>query len=470
MAELRLEQIVAWVAEGESATQEFKLSTGQRSEAAKTLSAMLNQRGGRVLFGIDPGTGQPRGQQVGDKTLDDLANELALIEPRVVPTIERADLDSGQQIIVVTVGQGTARPYTYRGTLFNRVGATTHPLTRDDYARLVLEAHHSQLRWETELADGWTVADLDAAEITRTIDEAIRRGRAADPGTRQPKALLRGLGLLREGHLVRAAAVLFGRAECLLPDFPQAVLRVARFRGTDRSEFIDNRRFQGNAFDLLIKADRFLREFLPVAGRVVPNLFEREDDPLYPPLALREAVANAICHRDYSIGGGSVGVGIYDDRLEISSTGSLHFGLTVDELYEDHDSMPWNPLIAEVFYRRGVIETWGRGTLKMVELTKKAGLPRPEFREIPGAVVVCFRPSRYVPPRRIGHDLSEVQRDILAFLNGEGACRLSQIEAFLGDRSIVRRVRDELQLLKGLGVVETAGRGKGAKWFLVGGG
>lgn len=73
-----------------------------------------------------------------------------------------------------------------------------------------------------------------------------------------------------------------------------------------------------------------------------------------------------------------------------------------------------------------------------------------------------------MPPQRIGHDLTDVQRDILAFLNGEGACRLSQIEAFLGDRAITRRVRDELQLLKRLGVVETSGRGKGAKWFLVG--
>src|SRR5205807_719288 len=107
-----------------------------------------------------------------------------------------------------------------------------------------------------------------------------------------------------------------GRTERVSRDYPQCLLRVARFRGTDRTEFLDNRQFSGHAFRLLLHAERFLRENLPVAGRVSPGLFERVDDPLYPPTALREALANAICHRDYSIGGGSVAAAIYDDRLE----------------------------------------------------------------------------------------------------------------------------------------------------------
>lgn len=119
----------------------------------------------------------------------------------------------------------------------------------------------------------------------------------------------------------------------------------------------------GNAFDLLRKAELFLRENLPIAGRITPSLFERLDDPLYPPVVLREALANAFCHRDYSIGGGSVAVAVYDDKLEITSSGALHFGLTAEALFAPHESLPWNPLIARVFYRRGLIESWGRGTL-----------------------------------------------------------------------------------------------------------
>ena len=88
--------------------------------------------------------------------------------------------------------------------------------------------------------------------------------------------------------------------------------------GLDRMEFLDNRQFNGNAFTLLANAERFLRDTLPIAGRFEQDRFERIDKPLYPPLATREALANALCHRDYSIGGGSVGIAVYDDRLEVN--------------------------------------------------------------------------------------------------------------------------------------------------------
>ena len=79
---------------------------------------------------------------------------------------------------------------------------------------------------------------------------------------------------------------------------PQCLLRVARFRGTDRMQFLDNRQLNGNAFALLANAGRFLRDSLPIAGRFEPDRFERIDEPLFPPLATREALANALCHRD----------------------------------------------------------------------------------------------------------------------------------------------------------------------------
>ena len=155
----------------------------------------------------------------------------------------------------------------------------------------------------------------------------MRRGRLEDPGTTDPREVLQGLGLLsRDGRLLRAAVVLFGKRELLLPDYPQCRLRLARFRGVDRDEFLDSKDLHGNTFRLIQAAQTFLVENLPVVGRVQPGIFERVDEPIYPPEALREALANAFCHRDYSIGGGSVAVGIYDDRVEVTSSGVLHFG------------------------------------------------------------------------------------------------------------------------------------------------
>ena len=237
-----------------------------------------------------------------------------------------------------------------------------------------LERLHGQHRWENEPATDWAVDDLDPSEITRTIDDAIRRRRAEEPGTRDPAELLRGFGLIHGGRLLRAAVVLFGRPERVGAEYPQCMLRVARFDGIARTdEFLDNRQVYGNAFTLLSRAERFFLASLPIAGRIEPGRFERVDDPLYPPDALREALANAICHRDYSIGGGSVAAAIYYDRLEVTSSGPLHFGLTPEGLFEPHESLPWNPLIARVFYLRGIIEQWGRGTIKMRELITNAG-------------------------------------------------------------------------------------------------
>ena len=201
-------------------------------------------------------------------------------------------------------------------------------MSAEEYQRMLFERMHSEQRWENQPATGWSIEDLDAAEIRSTVAEAVRQGRLAEPLSREPVDMLRGLGLLRDGVLLRAGPVLFGDAARLEFEMPQCLLRVARFRGVDKMQFLDNRQFNGNAFVLFAAAQRFLRETLPIAARFEPDRFERIDEPLYPPSATREALANALCHRDYAIGGGSIGLAVYDDRLEVTSAGALHFGLT----------------------------------------------------------------------------------------------------------------------------------------------
>jgi ATP-dependent DNA helicase RecG len=165
-------------------------------------------------------------------------------------------------------------------------------------------------------------------------------------------------------------------------------------------------------FRLLNLAEQFLRESLPIAGRVVPHLFERADDPLEP-----------------------------------------------------HESLPWNPMMARVFHRRGIIESCGRGTIKMVELAEKAGQPRPEIEESGGCVVVRFQPGRYVAPQQIKRDLTKRQRSILQFLATKSS-GLSRAEISKALRLPLLTVRDELERLRSLEMVETYGYGRGAVWHL----
>jgi ATP-dependent DNA helicase RecG len=452
-----LDQLNALVAVGESETAEFKQTTGERRDAAQTLCAMLNTRGGRVFFGVTPARAV-NGQQVGDQTIEDVVQEIRQIEPPVFPSIDRVVVASGREVLVVTISQGQAAPYSYRGRSYRRVGNTTLPLSRDEYNRILFDRLHGEERWENRVADGWTIDDLDVAEITRTVEECIRRGRVEEPGTRDPMGLLRGLGLLDGAGLLRAAAILFGRRTVLETRFPQCMLRVARFRGTDRSEFIDNRQFHGNAFELLSAAEQFLRASLPIAGRIRPGLFERVDDPLYPPVALREALANAFCHRDYSIGGGSVAVAIYDDRLEVTSSGTLHFGLTAEALLLPHESLPFNPLVARVFYRRGIIEAWGRGTLKMVETIAQAGLVPPQIEEGGGAVTVRFRATRTLPT------LSPRQERVLEILanHPSGLALRDLLGEVVGTE---RQLKEDLAKLRSGGLIRLQGHARGARWF-----
>lgn len=465
-ADSTLREIERVVARGESTQVEFKLSTGQRSDAARAACGMLNGNGGFVLFGVTD-DGRIVGQQVSAGALEDVARELQRISPQPLLAPETVPLDGGRAVILIRVPRGEG-PYTYDGRPYMRVGPTTVHMAPEHFQRLLVERMHSSQRWETQVARGATFEDLDAEEVIRTADEAVRRNRLADPLTRRIEDLLLGFGLLRDGEPLNGALVLFGRHERLLPLFPQCTLRMARFRGSEMGEFLDMRQETGNAFQLFAKARAFLRDHLPVAGRIVPGLFDRVDDPLYPPVALREALANAFCHRDYAVHGGSVGIALFDDRLEISSTGPLRFGLRPADLLVPHPSLPWNPTIASVFYLRGIIEKWGRGTIKIDELTQRAGLVRPEFHERAGEVVVRFFARGYVPPTRVSHQLTELQRELLALISELGPSSSVTLQSKLSTPLSYGYVIRHLAQLESFGLVDRMGAARATRWRLVG--
>lgn len=207
------------------------------------------------------------------------------------------------------------------------------------------------------------------------------------------ESILMGLELIQDGRLLNAAVVLFGKN--VGSQFPQCEIRLARFRGMDKQpDFTDNRQYKDHAFGLLRRAEVFLLDHVPIAGELASGSMIRRDIPWYPPRATREALANALCHRDYSIPGGAVALAMFDDRLEIISPGEFHFGLTADKMTVPHESRPWNPLIANTFYRAGVIERWGSGTTNMVHWCEENGNPVPEWQERSGSVVVSFYPPK----------------------------------------------------------------------------
>ena len=457
-------EIERLVKEGESETVEFKKSTAQLRRAMETLCGMLNGAGGRVLFGITP-EGRIVGQQISDSTLREVAEIICHFEPPTTIAQTRINIGDGKEVLVLEAcPDPTQRPYVFDGRPYQRIGPTTSVMPQEQYHRLLAERPDSRTRWETLPAEGYDLSDLDQEEILRTVRLGIAAGRLPESTGSNIPDILHRLGLLKGDRLNNAAVVLFGTR--FLPDYPQCQLRMARFRGVDKSEFLDQRQIEGHAFDLLEEAMLFLRRHLPVAGRIVPGLFEREDEPLFPLEALREALVNAFCHRDYTTAGGAVSLAIYDNRLEIWSDGTLPIGLTPDDLKREHPSKPRNPLVAKVFYLRGIIERWGRGTQKIVELCVKAGHPEPEFGEQAGSVWVRFLPSGYIAPHRVAHDLTERQRELLQILADYGSLPLREIRKHLTDPPSDRMVQEDLAHLRRLDLVESIGRGRGAVYRL----
>lgn len=398
---MNLEELCTLMAAGESERLEFKRSTGEDKEAAKVVCSMLNGNGGFVVFGIT-NAGEIAGQEISAQTMERLVGELRRIEPPAYPDIETIPLEQGTCVIALRV-TGGGGPYTYDGRPYHRHGPTTSLMPRAEYERRLLERLHGIRRWENEpVAAGIDIVDLDADEIRRTVDNAVLQGRLDPPRSRDIASILRGLGLVIDDQLLNAAIVLYGSSRRLQAYYPQCSIRMARFRGGDRlAEFTDNRQYWGHAFDLLRRAEAFLLDHVPVAGRVRSGRLEREDRPLYPPRATREALANALCHRDYAIPGGAVALAMYDDHLEIANPGALHFGLTPEKLFQPHESRPWNPIIAQVLYRAGIIERWGAGTLNILQWCREWDRPAPWYEERAGSVVIAFSsPKTSAAPSR----------------------------------------------------------------------
>ena len=270
-------------------------------------------------------------------------------------------------------------PYTYDGKPYLRVESTTIVMPRDIFEERLMRSRLKHYPWEGQICEDITIADLDEQRIRGSVRLGVERGRMpATSLTDTTERLVEELKLTKKGQLKNAAAALFLRDT---RDFPQFLLRMARFRGTDKMEFIDNQRAYGNFFDLLDAGMAFFFKHLSLSGKIVG--FMREEKLEIPAVALREALTNALCHRQFHSPSGSVGIAIYDDRVEIENTGHLPEELTVETIKTNHQSFAQNPLIADIIadilFKTTFLENWGSGVSRMMEACVEAGLPEPKY-------------------------------------------------------------------------------------------
>ncbi|MCA9833047.1 MAG: putative DNA binding domain-containing protein [Thermomicrobiales bacterium] len=428
-------------------------------QAVKSGTAMLNgSLGGVVYIGVND-DGEIVGIELGDRSHNRMATALAKLAPTYWPETETITLDSGRVVLGMRF-PGNSGIYRYQGRPFVRIGASNHELSEDQYQKKVLERFHSVERWELKNS-GLAIEHLNTGLLTSIVESAIKSGRLADPNTRDPAALLQGFGLLSDGQINNAAAALLGKPEFLEQKFPQCRVRLARFEGVTKNLFRDNRQFTGNIFDLLRISMSFVAEHNPVRSEIVSDQIQRVDTPLYSPDVVREALVNAFTHRDYAEPSGAVDVAIYDDRMEIVSTGGLRFGLTVEDLLIVHQSRPWNQIIASVLQRQGIFESWGLGTTRMIERSRIAGSPDPIFLDSRHSFTVQL--SRFVIST--ASNLSQENR-ILAALAEYHSMSLSELFHLLHWEGTRRQLQLVLERLRTARKVEVVGRNRGARWQL----
>ena len=308
---------------------------------------------------------------------------------------------SARKLIVLEARvRGEARPFTFDGRPYQRVESTTSRMPQERYESLLLDRMHARRRWENQPAVGVRIEDLDVEEILRTREDAVRHRRISAATSVDIGDILDRLGLRIDGVLTQAAQMLYGTR--FLPDYPQARLKLGRFRGTKiTGDILDNKQEYMHAFAMVREAMAFLDRTLPLSGHFVEGRIQREDRLPVPPDALREILLNAVMHRDYSDPGGDVAVAVFDDRIEIRSTGTLPSGITAAMLSCPHESILRNPLIAGAFHRTGAVEVWGRGTNRVIEECNRWGVQPPSFEVVTGSLWVTF-PAAIGPGVRLG--------------------------------------------------------------------
>lgn len=393
---MTIDDIKELIAGDESVTLELKKSTGELKDAMHSACAFLNTNGGWLIFGITPKSLKILGQDVTDNTQREISQALSGIEPALSIPIHYIDVPDrpNQKVIAIHFDafEWGDEPYTYEGKPYYRVESTTKQMPRNMFEER-LHAHRPQYyAWERQKADDTKIEDLNEDRIRGGIRLGQEGGRMAASALTEPlNDVLRKLRLLSDGEPNNAAAMLFTKNE--KGYYPQFSIQMARFRGTDKNEFIDNQRAYGNFFDLLDAGMAFCFKHLSLSGKITG--IRREEHLEIPVAALREALINALCHRQWEKYNLIIGIAIYDDRVEIFNPGKFPKGITPENIKSSHDSYPYNPIIANVLFKMTYLENWGSGVKRIIDACRAQGLPDPVWQERQGFITVTFpRPKK----------------------------------------------------------------------------
>ncbi len=355
---LTLEWVRLLIGEGEGLTVEFKERYTPRID--EDIVAFANTRGGTLLLGV-----RDDGAIIGESLTNDMKAKINSLARNCKPIIA-VGLSQVGKIVAIVVPEGTEKPYSCGSGYFRRLDGNTQKMSHDELR--IMFAENEPLPFEEKTVKGFTFDDVSKAKIRAFTKEAgIRIGSIAVPG------FLRSLNVA-DGTRVKNVGILFF-AKDVYDHLHQAQMTLLAFKGMDRLHIYDRRDVRDDLLIQFNEAVAFLKKHLNVRSEI--RGVNRVDIYEIPLEVLREALVNALMHRDYSITGTQVSVEVYDDRVEIVNPGSLPKGLSVRDLGKV--SIRRNELIADLFFRLHKVERIGMGIRKMKEAMVAAGLREPTF-------------------------------------------------------------------------------------------
>ncbi len=446
------DEIAELVRKGESENIEFKENFDK--ESIETAAAFANTKGGIILIGFTD-KGKANGVQIGKETLKDWANQISQrTEPRIIPDIDQSEIE-GKSVAIIRIKEFPIKPVSVRGRCFRRVGTSNRMITPQEIGHL--HFYSTDMSWDKIPARDAMIEDIDIEKVKRYIKKANETGRRKIEDDEKPLQILEKHKLIKDGQPTWAGVLLFGKDAKLF--LSQAAIHCGRFK--EETIVIDDRMIEGTIMEQVDEAMEFIHKNINVRF-VMAGKPERVQIWDYPLEALREAVINAVCHRDYTVPSNTE-VRIYDDRLIVWSPGGLPFGITIEDLYKPHSSVLRNKGIGGIFYDIGLIEQWGSGIDKMRRACIKAGLPEPRFEEYQGFRVI-FRKDIYTEEYFRSLGLNERQIKAVMYVKERGKITNKEYQ----ELSVCSRntATNDLRELIQKGVMRESGK-KGAGAFYV---
>ena len=344
----------------------------------KWVCGFANAQGGVIFIGKDD-SGYTVGLDEYKRLMDDIPNKIRNAMG-ITPEVNLRE-ETGKHFIEIATVPYTV-PISLRGRYYYRSGSTKQELTGNSLNEFLLKK--SGRTWDDVIEPRATFDDIDEIAFAKYLVMAKEKGRLPEVDGLTTRQIFDKLRLTENGQLKRAALVLFGKDPGRF--YPGIYVRIGRFRKDDL-DLVFQESEEGNLINLYQGVLEQINHKFIIKNITFEDMY-RLETPEYPREALREAILNALVHRTYM--GAHTQIRVYDDKITFWNDGKLPSDLTLEALKQPHSSKPRNLIVADVCFKGGLIDAWGRGTVKIIESCKEAGLLEPELTERDGGFLVTI--------------------------------------------------------------------------------